>query len=70
MKYSLSNISLRPVKGEILSSGNKAMRVDRNANPIPSPGYLAKGGGALTQLFNSFFTPFELVITVQIKNLP
>lgn len=70
MKYSLSNISLTPVKGEILPRCNKPMRVDRNANPIPSPGYLAKGGGALTQLLNSFFTLFELVINVRIKNLP
>jgi hypothetical protein len=70
MKYSLSNISLMPVTGEILPNCNKALRVDRNANPIPSPGYPAKGGGALIQLFNSFFTPFELVITAQIKNLP
>ena len=69
MKYSLSNISLMPVTGEILPHCNKALRVDRNANPIPSPGYPAKGGGALIQLFNSLSALHGFVITLRIKNL-
>jgi hypothetical protein len=58
-----------PVTGEMLPHCNKAMRVDRNANPIPSPGYPAKGGGALTQLFNLLSTLHGFVITLRIKNL-
>jgi len=69
MKHSLSSISLRSVTGIILPYWNKTLKVDRNANPIPSPVYPAKGGGALIRLFNSLSALYGFVITLRIKNL-